>query len=57
MKSETNAETGSQRRGHRRLTRTSTRHGDLVGVHFVNLTVRRAFDPIKPNVLIYEPVS
>jgi hypothetical protein len=57
MKSETNAETGSQRRGHRRLTRTSTRHGDLVGVHFVNLTVRRTSDPIKPNVLIYEPVS
>jgi len=28
-----------------------------VGVHLVNLTVRRAPDPIKPNVLIYEPVN
>ena len=34
-----------------------TRHGELIGVHFVNLTVRRTPDPIKPNVLIYEPVS
>jgi len=28
-----------------------------MGVHFVNLTVRGAPDPMKPNVLIYEPVG
>src|SRR5215471_2281193 len=27
-----------------------------MGVHFVNVTVRGASDPTKPNVLIYEPV-
>ncbi|ODT08952.1 MAG: hypothetical protein ABS58_00295 [Mesorhizobium sp. SCN 65-20] len=26
-----------------------------MGVHFVNLTIRGAPDPMKPNVLIYEP--
>ena len=28
-----------------------------MGVHFVNLTVQGAPDPMKPNVLIYEPVG
>jgi hypothetical protein len=28
-----------------------------MGVHFVNVTVRGAPDPMKPNVLIYEPVG
>jgi hypothetical protein len=28
-----------------------------MGVHFVNLTVRGAPDPMKPNVLIYEPAG
>src|SRR5262245_26337421 len=28
-----------------------------MGIHFVNLTIRRAPDPMKPNVLIYEPVG
>jgi hypothetical protein len=28
-----------------------------MGVHFVNVTVRGAPDPVKPNVLIYEPVG
>ena len=28
-----------------------------MGIHFVNLTVRGAPDPMKPNVLIYEPVG
>src|SRR5262249_57357531 len=28
-----------------------------MGVHFVNVTVRGASDPTKPNVLIYEPVG
>jgi len=28
-----------------------------MGVHFVNLTVRGAPDPMKPNVLIYEPMG
>jgi len=28
-----------------------------MGVHFVNLTIRGAPDPMKPNVLIYEPVG
>ena len=28
-----------------------------MGVHFVNLTVRGTPDPMKPNVLIYEPVG
>ena len=28
-----------------------------MGVHFVNLTVRGAPDPMRPNVLIYEPVG
>lgn len=28
-----------------------------MGVHFVNLTVTGAPDPMKPNVLIYEPVG
>ena len=28
-----------------------------MGVHFVNLTVRGGPDPMKPNVLIYEPVG
>src|SRR5262245_59774214 len=26
-----------------------------MGIHFVNLTIRGAPDPMKPNVLIYEP--
>jgi hypothetical protein len=28
-----------------------------MGIHFVNLTIRGAPDPMKPNVLIYEPVG
>ena len=28
-----------------------------MGVHFVNLTIQGAPDPMKPNVLIYEPVG
>ena len=28
-----------------------------MGVHFVNLTIRGAPDPMKPNILIYEPVG
>jgi hypothetical protein len=28
-----------------------------MGVHFLNLTVRGAPDPMKPNLLIYEPVG
>ena len=28
-----------------------------MGVHFVDLTIRGAPDPMKPNVLIYEPVG
>ena len=28
-----------------------------MGVHFVNLTVQGPLDPMKPNVLIYEPVD
>ena len=28
-----------------------------MGVHFVNLTIRGPLDPMKPNVLIYEPVG
>ena len=28
-----------------------------MGVHFVNLTVKGPPDPMKPNVLIYEPVG
>jgi hypothetical protein len=28
-----------------------------MGVHFVNLTIRGEPDPMKPNVLIYEPVG
>jgi hypothetical protein len=28
-----------------------------MGVHFINVTVRGAPDPMKPNVLIYEPVG
>ena len=28
-----------------------------MGVHFVNLTIKGPPDPIKPNVLIYEPVG
>jgi hypothetical protein len=28
-----------------------------MGVHFVNVTVRGAPDPMKPNVLIYEPLG
>jgi hypothetical protein len=28
-----------------------------MGVHFVNLTVQGPLDPMKPNVLIYEPVN
>ena len=28
-----------------------------MGVHFVNVTVEGAPDPMKPNVLIYEPVG
>ena len=28
-----------------------------MGVHFVNVTVQGAADPMKPNVLIYEPVG
>jgi len=28
-----------------------------MGVHFVNVTVRGAPDPMKPNILIYEPVG
>jgi hypothetical protein len=28
-----------------------------MGVHFVNLTIRGELDPMKPNVLIYEPVG
>src|SRR4029077_19924625 len=28
-----------------------------MGVHFVNLTIRGAPDPMKPNVLLYEPVG
>jgi hypothetical protein len=28
-----------------------------MGVHFVNLTIRGAPDPARPNVLIYEPVG
>jgi hypothetical protein len=32
-------------------------HKGAMGVHFVNVTVRGAPDPMKPNVLIYEPVG
>jgi hypothetical protein len=32
-------------------------HKGAMGIHFVNLTVRGAPDPMKPNVLIYEPVG
>lgn len=28
-----------------------------MGIHFVNLTIRGAPDPMKPNILIYEPVG
>ena len=28
-----------------------------MGVHFVNLTIQGPPDPMKPNVLIYEPVG
>ena len=28
-----------------------------MGVHFVNLTIQGPLDPMKPNVLIYEPVD
>lgn len=28
-----------------------------MGVHFVNVTIRGAPDPMKPNILIYEPVG
>ena len=28
-----------------------------MGIHFVNLTIQGAPDPMKPNVLIYEPVG
>jgi hypothetical protein len=28
-----------------------------MGVHFVNLTIRGAPDPMKPNILIYEPAG
>ena len=28
-----------------------------MGIHFVNLTVQGPLDPMKPNVLIYEPVG
>ena len=28
-----------------------------MGVHFVNLTIRGTPDPMKPNILIYEPVG
>lgn len=28
-----------------------------MGIHFVNLTVQGPLDPLKPNVLIYEPVG
>jgi hypothetical protein len=28
-----------------------------MGIHFVNLTVQGPLDPMKPNVLIYEPVD
>ena len=28
-----------------------------MGVHFVNLTIQGPLDPMKPNVLIYEPVG
>src|SRR5262245_46848231 len=28
-----------------------------MGIHFVNLTLRGAPDPMKPNILIYEPVG
>jgi hypothetical protein len=28
-----------------------------MGIHFVNLTVQGPPDPLKPNVLIYEPVG
>jgi hypothetical protein len=28
-----------------------------MGVHFANLTIRGAPDPMKPNVLVYEPVG
>src|SRR6185295_19636933 len=28
-----------------------------MGVHFVNLTIKGPPDPMKPNVLIYEPVG
>jgi len=28
-----------------------------MGVHFVNLTIQGAPDPMKPNILIYEPVG
>jgi hypothetical protein len=28
-----------------------------MGVHFVNLTIQGPLDPLKPNVLIYEPVG
>src|SRR5215467_511753 len=28
-----------------------------MGIHFVNLTIQGAPDPMKPNILIYEPVG
>jgi hypothetical protein len=28
-----------------------------MGIHFVNLTVQGPLDPMKPNVLIYEPTN
>ncbi|HQX85791.1 MAG TPA: hypothetical protein PKV23_09910, partial [Aestuariivirga sp.] len=28
-----------------------------MGIHFVNLTIQGPPDPLKPNVLIYEPVG
>jgi hypothetical protein len=28
-----------------------------MGIHFVNLTIRGGPDPMKPNILIYEPVG
>ena len=42
---------GEKMAGHREYPKGA------MGVHFVNVTVRGASDPTKPNVLIYEPVG